>query len=80
MLDEIIKFRLSKISDNSNEDIKEVNEKYNILLNKLKAENLELYKNIDFIIGEFISTYSSLFFELGFKDGLKLSNEIKMLK
>ncbi|EES51305.1 hypothetical protein NE172_02735 [Clostridium botulinum] len=83
MLNDLIKLRLNNISNEYEikyEEIKQLSQKSNKLLDELKKADPNIADKVDSLIGEFIGTYTRIYFSLGFKDGLILGNEINNLK
>lgn len=62
-----------------NEEIKELENKYSELLDRIKELDKKLGNETDDLIGNMIVTYRSLFFDKGFKYGLILAQEIQQL-
>ena len=81
MLDKIIINRLrelqSKGSIKETKYVDQTDNKVDEFIGKL--DNKELSKELDSLIGEIHSSLADMYFEAGFKEGLKLGSEIKQL-
>ncbi len=81
MLENIIKSQIEKIEMNeesfNSEQIKKAKKDSKKLIEKISKTDKVLAGEIDDLINSIISIYGEEYFRAGFKDGLRLTNEIK---
>lgn len=82
MLEDLIKKRINEIADTeerNNKDIQILKIKSNNLIEELRKTHKHVANELDVLIGEYMCIYSEIFFDLGFKDGIKFNKEIEKL-
>lgn len=81
MLEQIIKTQCKSLDDNrekllQNEQIKKIEIRIDNVLGALKEIDQDLCNEIDSLFGEITLAYGHMYFKNGFKDGIKLVEEI----
>lgn len=80
MLEDIMKMELDKFEEDRSrlsEDAIKVNNALSEVIKKIEKTDASLGHELDKITGLLITAYGDMYFELGFKKGITLSNEIR---
>lgn len=79
MLENIIKQQCNEFDNNGADSkyISDIEKESQNILNEINTKDKELGMKVEELISGLISAYGMAYFEAGFKDGLKLTNQIK---
>lgn len=79
MLRSVMDMRLNEANENvqivNNSEARELTKECRNLETRIGEFKPEISKELDFLIGKIILAYSKIYFEAGFKDGMKLIME-----